>query len=193
MSINFVCDQCSKKYKVGDEYAGRKMQCKECGAKLQIPGGSSSPAKVAAKASASSKQSAKSGSQRKSRPAPDSEHDFLSALDAAAVDPGRLLEPKVDKKKQREEEEKAAIKQANMKAMAGGFVTILLLVGLVALKLYTKSDFFERLLGMDGTASSAPADNWEDEGPGEEMPMDAETSSADEQPVSSDTETSTEP
>ncbi len=37
MSIAFACDFCSRKYRVDDNLAGRKVKCKECGTDLTIP------------------------------------------------------------------------------------------------------------------------------------------------------------
>lgn len=44
MSISFTCDFCSRKYRVDDGLAGRKVKCKECGTDLTIPSGK--PAQV---------------------------------------------------------------------------------------------------------------------------------------------------
>jgi DNA-directed RNA polymerase subunit RPC12/RpoP len=38
MSITFTCLQCGREYNVGDELAGRKVPCKNCGEAIQIPG-----------------------------------------------------------------------------------------------------------------------------------------------------------
>ncbi|QDU03592.1 hypothetical protein V6x_33140 [Gimesia chilikensis] len=37
MTISFECRQCGKKYKVGDDKAGKKIKCKECEAVMKIP------------------------------------------------------------------------------------------------------------------------------------------------------------
>lgn len=37
MSIPLQCHECSKKYKVSDEFAGRKFRCKNCDAVLRVP------------------------------------------------------------------------------------------------------------------------------------------------------------
>src|SRR4051794_18747905 len=54
MSISFTCDFCSRKYRVDDGLAGRKVKCKECGTDLTVP---ASP--VAAASSASAKPPAR--------------------------------------------------------------------------------------------------------------------------------------
>ncbi len=46
--ITFTCEFCSRKYRVDDGLAGRKVKCKECGTELAIP----SPGKAAPAASA---------------------------------------------------------------------------------------------------------------------------------------------
>lgn len=35
--IEFECESCQKKYKVKDDFAGKKARCKECGATMHIP------------------------------------------------------------------------------------------------------------------------------------------------------------
>ena len=47
MPISFACDFCSRKYRVDDGLAGRKVKCKDCGTDLTIPSGRT--AAVAAK------------------------------------------------------------------------------------------------------------------------------------------------
>jgi hypothetical protein len=43
MSISFRCDGCGKVYKTSDQWAGRKVQCKQCGEPVLIP---AAPAEV---------------------------------------------------------------------------------------------------------------------------------------------------
>jgi hypothetical protein len=37
MAIVFRCDGCGRRYKVGDEKAGRRGRCRDCGAELNVP------------------------------------------------------------------------------------------------------------------------------------------------------------
>jgi len=37
MAIIFKCRQCGKRYKVRDEAAGKRVECKECGQKMRVP------------------------------------------------------------------------------------------------------------------------------------------------------------
>lgn len=37
MSIDLQCDACGKRYRVSDQMAGKRMSCKECGARIEIP------------------------------------------------------------------------------------------------------------------------------------------------------------
>jgi hypothetical protein len=37
MSISFTCDACGKRYKVGDQLAGKRVKCKICGGRMQVP------------------------------------------------------------------------------------------------------------------------------------------------------------
>ena len=39
MPIDIECDDCGNRYRVADEKAGGKVRCKECGAKIEVPGG----------------------------------------------------------------------------------------------------------------------------------------------------------
>ncbi|MCF7957256.1 MAG: hypothetical protein K9M57_02275 [Phycisphaerae bacterium] len=35
--IEFKCDKCNHPYKVSDEHAGKKIRCKKCGHRAQVP------------------------------------------------------------------------------------------------------------------------------------------------------------
>ncbi|MDB5390499.1 MAG: hypothetical protein JWM11_6145, partial [Planctomycetaceae bacterium] len=37
MAIEIICDDCGNKYRVGDDKAGSRVRCKECGAKIEVP------------------------------------------------------------------------------------------------------------------------------------------------------------
>ncbi len=39
MTIEFECPECSRKYRVKDELAGRKVSCKDCGSRISVPDG----------------------------------------------------------------------------------------------------------------------------------------------------------
>jgi dienelactone hydrolase len=48
MSISFECPQCGKAFSVGDEFAGKKAKCKQCGGTMIVPAAAAAP--VSAKA-----------------------------------------------------------------------------------------------------------------------------------------------
>lgn len=52
MSISFACEFCSRKYRVDDGLAGRKVKCKECGTDLTVPSPRMSAAAATSKAPA---------------------------------------------------------------------------------------------------------------------------------------------
>ncbi len=37
MTIEFECPDCSREYRVKDELAGRRVTCKDCGTKINVP------------------------------------------------------------------------------------------------------------------------------------------------------------
>lgn len=47
MPIQFNCTGCGKRYSVGDQFAGKKANCKACGAQMNIPAGTPAPAAAA--------------------------------------------------------------------------------------------------------------------------------------------------
>src|SRR5690348_8984728 len=43
MSIRFSCAQCGKAFAVGEQFAGKRVKCNECGAALTIPAATAAP------------------------------------------------------------------------------------------------------------------------------------------------------
>ena len=66
--IEFSCASCSKKYRVKDEFAGKSARCRECGAAMPIPAGSTAQPETDARAMASSRPAARAEQKRSRQP-----------------------------------------------------------------------------------------------------------------------------
>src|SRR5262245_40935688 len=72
LNIDFQCDQCGKHYAAGDNLAGKKLKCKNCGKVLRIPGTpppkAESPTAPATASSTKPPRSAESAAKSSSAP-----------------------------------------------------------------------------------------------------------------------------
>ncbi len=66
--IEFSCASCSKKYRVKDEFAGKSARCRECGAAMPIPAGSTAQPEANARAMASLRPAAPAEQKRSRQP-----------------------------------------------------------------------------------------------------------------------------
>ncbi len=62
--IDFACESCGKRFRVADDYAGKKATCKQCGSTILIP----QPAMAAVAASATPKAAAAPAAKSASKP-----------------------------------------------------------------------------------------------------------------------------
>lgn len=76
MNIRFNCADCGKEYKVPAKFAGKKVKCKKCGAKIRVPDGDEAesapktPSKKVKSASSSARTEKKVASTKVSKKTP---------------------------------------------------------------------------------------------------------------------------
>ena len=118
MTISFQCPQCSRKYQVGDEFAGKRVQCK-CGQKLTVP------------APSSPTDSAGPSAGGESDPLSDL---FDEALPPPAIGPaavGAAQGGPVVLPRAKRPQKKTGLSPAVLAAIIGGGIVVVLLIGLI--------------------------------------------------------------
>jgi DNA-directed RNA polymerase subunit RPC12/RpoP len=67
MNIRFSCADCGKEYKVPEKFAGKKVKCKKCGAKIRVPSEEEGAAKSEGSTRKSKREPAASASTEKAK------------------------------------------------------------------------------------------------------------------------------